>query len=58
MAMLNLETLCWETVEAFGRKPIGRWGHSSVTFGNKLIVFGGINHNAYCSNDIHCLETD
>ncbi|KAH0801887.1 Kelch motif family protein [Histomonas meleagridis] len=46
----------WEQLKVNGQTPIGRMGHSCVTFKNKLIFFGGKNKNEEFLNDVSTLD--
>lgn len=55
---LQLETMTWVGVSAFGTIGNSRFSHVSVAIGTSLIIFGGMNLNVYCSPEINLIEMD
>jgi N-acetylneuraminic acid mutarotase len=56
--VFKLESMSWEEVTIHGTVPTGRWGHSCVGFGSKVLMMCGINHHLYLPTDVFVLETD
>ncbi|KYQ92341.1 Kelch repeat-containing protein [Tieghemostelium lacteum] len=67
--ILDLETLEWSKPTVQGDHiPSPRCGHSSITIGNKLYVFGGtiqmdpqqsvVSSQLHCDNELYQLDTD
>jgi hypothetical protein len=46
----------WTVANATGDKPSGRFGHTLVAVGKKLVLFGGNNGNT-ANNDLYLLDT-
>jgi hypothetical protein len=47
--ILNLTTFTWHSLTGHGVVPAGRYGHSLTPFGNRLIMFGGVNNGQVCA---------
>ena len=46
----------WCAVAIYGDRPESRWGHRLVANADKIVLFGGMNLNAYCESvfyDVH-----
>jgi len=56
--ILQLENLTWVSVVLSGDLPSPRCSHSLAVVNSKLIIFGGIFYNNYCSADPQVLEMD
>jgi N-acetylneuraminic acid mutarotase len=56
--VFRLESMSWEEVTIHGAVPTGRWGHSCIGFGSKVLMMCGINHHLYLPTDVFVLETD
>lgn len=54
--VLDLDKLEWSEISAAGQSPMPRSGHSCVTVGDFMIIFGG-GSLARCYNDIAILDT-
>lgn len=46
--ILNLTSFTWHSLTGHGVVPAGRYGHSLTPFGNRLIMFGGVNNGQVC----------
>ena len=55
---MDLRTFNWMTIQSFGSVPSARWGHASVSDGNKMYIFGGICGTSAARNQIFCLDTE
>ena len=58
LALLNLESMRWETVVTYGVQPAGRWGAAVAASGSQVIIFGGLRLEEYCSGKLVLLELD
>eukprot|EP00359_Climacostomum_virens_P005962 CAMPEP_0204906538 /NCGR_PEP_ID=MMETSP1397-20131031/6030_1 /ASSEMBLY_ACC=CAM_ASM_000891 /TAXON_ID=49980 /ORGANISM="Climacostomum Climacostomum virens, Strain Stock W-24" /LENGTH=488 /DNA_ID=CAMNT_0052075535 /DNA_START=1195 /DNA_END=2661 /DNA_ORIENTATION=+ len=58
VCILNLDTLNWATVTAFGSIPSARFSHCATCYGSKMLLFGGIKHRGYTEAVMHVLELD
>lgn len=58
IALLNLESMRWEHVSCQGMVPTGRWGCCMSAYQTKMIVFGGMRLERYCSGKLLIAETD
>lgn len=58
IALLNVESMRWETVICHGITPPSCWGSCLCTFQSKMIVFGGMRVDRYCSSKLLVAETD
>jgi hypothetical protein len=58
IALLNVEIMRWETVIGHGMSPAGRWGACMAAFHTKMVIFGGMRINKYCSGKVVIAETD
>lgn len=47
----------WTKIEVSGRWPEARSHHTAVTFGTKIIMFGGFRSSAIRYNDVWILDT-
>ena len=57
--LLDLETREWCEIALFGEEMVeSRWGHSMVTVGEKVVIFGGMNMKRYCEAVIHEVSFD
>ena len=57
--MLHTHTLEWCTLALFGDQlPEARWGHSMLTMGDKILIFGGINLTKYCESVVFEVSLD
>lgn len=54
---LHLDTFTWIAVTNYGVNGDPRYSHVSVLTGTKMIIFGGISFNHYCSSEINIVET-
>jgi len=55
---LQLDTLTWVSVTNYGLNGDPRYSHVSIIAGTKLVIFGGLSFNHYCSSDINIIETN
>jgi hypothetical protein len=51
-----LETLVWKELNTSGQKLPPRAGHSTVSFGKNLFVFGGFTDAQNLYDDLHMLN--
>lgn len=58
IALLNLESMRWEQVLCQGLTPTGRWGCCISAYQTKIIIFGGMRQERYCSGKLLIAETD
>ena len=58
IALLNVESMRWETVSSYGLSPPKSWGSCSSVVHTKLIIFGGMRTDSYCSGKLLMAETD
>ena len=60
--VLDLEFFEWFKVELFSQfdkfKVLSRCGHQSSIYGNKLIIFGGMNNNNYIGSTLFIVNLD
>ena len=60
--VLDLEFFEWFKVELFSQfdkfKVLSRCGHQSSIYGNKLIIFGGMNNNNYIGSSLFIVNLD
>ena len=60
--ILDLESFEWFHVQLFSQfeqfKVLSRCGHQSVIYGNKLIIFGGMNNNNYIGSSLFIINLD
>ena len=60
--VLDLEFFEWFHVQLFSQfdqfKVLSRCGHQSVVYGNKLIIFGGMNNNNYIGSSLFIINLD
>jgi hypothetical protein len=54
---LDVISLQWRQIESAGPRPAGRWGHTSISYGGKLWLFGGSKPGAVF-RDFWCLDVD
>jgi len=55
--LLNLNSLSWEILVIYGFTPSPRYGHCMNIFNNKIIIWGGVTGNRFCSTCVYELET-
>jgi len=49
--VMDVRNRTWASVAMFAEEvPDSRWGHSLVASREKLLLFGGMNLNAYCES--------
>eukprot|EP00828_Plagiopyla_frontata_P027573 TRINITY_DN3579_c0_g1_i4.p2 TRINITY_DN3579_c0_g1~~TRINITY_DN3579_c0_g1_i4.p2 ORF type:complete len:104 (-),score=16.21 TRINITY_DN3579_c0_g1_i4:5-316(-) len=41
LTVLNTETMSWEKPKAIGTPPLNRYGHTTISIGPHLLIFGG-----------------
>lgn len=46
----------WIKIPVKGNAPLARYNHSMTLFASQYILFGGIDGNGKCLNEIHCLD--
>ena len=60
--VLDLEFFEWFKVELYSQfdkfKVLSRCGHQSSIYGNKLIIFGGMNNNNYIGSSLFIVNLD
>jgi len=58
--LLDLEKYEWVPVAIYGFLPSPRWSQAMLSMDNKdrIVVFGGITDQRYCSYNVYVLETD
>ncbi|XP_061957076.1 uncharacterized protein LOC133678664 isoform X5 [Populus nigra] len=56
--ILNTETLAWKELNTSGQKLPPRAGHSTVSFGKNLFVFGGFTDAQNLYDDLHMLNVE
>ena len=60
--VLDLEFFEWFQVELYSQfdkfKVLSRCGHQSSIYGNKLIIFGGMNNNNYIGSSLFIVNLD
>ena len=56
--LLRLDTLTWVSMIQSGTLQKPRCAHSTILYQDKLLVFGGIHYNLYCSSDCMVVELD
>ncbi|EEF47742.1 kelch repeat protein, putative [Ricinus communis] len=56
--ILDAETLVWKELNATGQKLPPRAGHSTVSFGKNLFVFGGFTDAQNLYDDLYMLDVD
>ena len=60
--VLDLEFFEWFQVELYSQfeqfKVLSRCGHQSAIYGNKLIIFGGMNNNNYIGSSLFVINLD
>ncbi|KAJ4457450.1 putative tip elongation aberrant protein 1 [Paratrimastix pyriformis] len=52
------ETLCWSCAALSGEAPSGRQQHTMNVWGNKVIIFGGIDGTGQVLADLHILNLE
>jgi len=57
MPVFDLVSMCWETRDARGKQPQGRYWHTAALLDGKLVVFGGFT-GTKSLNDVHLLDTE
>ncbi|KAG5234031.1 tip elongation aberrant protein [Salix suchowensis] len=56
--ILDTETLVWKELNTSGQKLPPRAGHSTVSFGKNLFVFGGFTDAQNLYDDLHMLDVE
>ena len=60
--ILELVNLNWIKIKLYSNnsdfKVISRFGHNSSIYGNKLIIFGGMNNNNYVGSTLFIINLD
>uniref|UniRef100_A0A2C9UK58 Uncharacterized protein n=1 Tax=Manihot esculenta TaxID=3983 RepID=A0A2C9UK58_MANES len=56
--ILDAETLVWKELNTTGQRLPPRAGHSTVAFGNNLLVFGGFTDAQNLYDDLYMLDVD
>ncbi|KAL9372484.1 hypothetical protein Peur_034728 [Populus x canadensis] len=56
--ILDTETLAWKELNTSGQKLPPRAGHSTVSFGKNLFVFGGFTDAQNLYDDLHMLNVE
>lgn len=54
----KVEDLQWEKIEAKGRPPAARHGHTMSTLQEFLVIFGGKGDKGQCFNDVIVFDID
>lgn len=52
----DISTRQWHQPQLQGISPAGRWGHTSIAFDRRIVIFGGWN-GTWCFNDLNLLDT-
>lgn len=55
--MLDLNASRWFTPKVKGTSPPGRYSHTAVLAGQKIIIFGGLGKNGAVFRDLHALDS-
>lgn len=55
---LNIKTMSWEHVKAYGQSPEGRWDAASCKFNEKIFIFGGMKLDSFHNTDTHVFDTN
>ena len=58
LAILRISSWRWEIVNVYGDIPNARIGACSASFGNRIMMFGGMYLSGFASSAIYELETD
>ena len=56
--VFDLETCSWSKVAIFDKIPVERGEHSSIIYGNKLFIYGGINMDKYLGSEFYIINLD
>ncbi|KAL9269953.1 Rab9 effector protein with kelch motifs-like protein [Drosera capensis] len=56
--VLDADTLVWREMETYGQLLLPRAGHSTVTFGRFLFVFGGFSDAQNLFDDLNMLDVE
>ncbi|KAI9117247.1 hypothetical protein K1719_011413 [Acacia pycnantha] len=56
--ILDTDTLIWRELNTSGQLLLPRAGHSTVSFGKNLFVFGGFTDSQSLYNDLYMLDVD
>lgn len=53
--ILDLRTLCWQSIVMYGEVPEGRWGHQIAINETQsvIVIFGGLNLQGYCEANVY-----
>ncbi len=54
--ILELYQFEWVRVPVHDEFPKERYGHSAITYGDNLVIFGGMDHNKYLGSDLYLLD--
>ena len=46
----------WETPRIVGRRPVSRYAHSCVLFGDKIYMYGGVLQNSTVTNELWAFD--
>ena len=55
--LLNIVKRIWEPICLYGFAHSPRWGHCMAYINNKIVVFGGVTGERFCSSSVYELET-
>ena len=56
--VFDLETCSWSKVTIFDKIPVERGEHSTVIYGNKMYIYGGINMDKYLGSEFYIINLD
>ena len=56
-AALNLETMAWERLQTRGNCPMREF-HSTVSYKDRIYMFGGLNEGGQMQNDMYALKLE
>ncbi|XP_024544514.1 rab9 effector protein with kelch motifs [Selaginella moellendorffii] len=54
--VLNTKTMAWREVKTTGAELMPRAGHTTISHGKYLVVFGGFSDDRKLFNDVHTLD--
>ncbi|EFJ04400.1 hypothetical protein SELMODRAFT_432449 [Selaginella moellendorffii] len=54
--ILDTETMAWQEVKTTGAELMLRAGHTTISHGKYLVVFGGFSYDHKLFNDVHTLD--
>lgn len=55
----DLNTSCWERIEATGEIPVGREGHTAcLLHGKYMVIYGGWGPKEDVLTDVHCFDIE